>query len=184
MGAGASAHAETSESGGQQITKYGRYAVTMDNDKPIRVSRPDAVRRRTGRSDLTVYRSGAFTVEVIDGDSDLASASASNPPSRSVPTSAAASASASASDSASASASASVPSAKDTAAAGGTEFQTPEESQISSADCSAEALSALGVKQLKRELALRQINCAGCIEKSQLIAKLLERLKVEFSGST
>ena len=64
MGAGASAHAETSESGGQQITKYGRYAVTMDNDKPIRVSRPDAVRRRTGRSDLTVYRSGAFTVEV------------------------------------------------------------------------------------------------------------------------
>ena len=182
MGAGASAHAETSESGGQQITKYGRYAVTMDNDKPIRVSRPDAVRRRTGRSDLTVYRSGAFTVEVIDGDSDLASASASNPPSRSVPTSAAASASAS--DSASASASASVPSAKDTAAAGGTEFQTPEESQISSADCSSEALSALGVKQLKRELALRQINCAGCIEKSQLIAKLLERLKVEFSGST
>ena len=75
MGAGASAHAESAREGGQQITKYGQYAVILDNDKPIRVSRPDAVRRRAGRSDVTVYRSGAFSVEVVDDDAQSANIS-------------------------------------------------------------------------------------------------------------
>ena len=179
MGAGASAHAETAREGGQQITKYGRYAVTMDNDKPIRVSRPDAVRRRAGRSDVTVYRSGAFTVEVVDDDvSHSTSNSSSEINSGSTRPSMAAA-------SASASASATSPSAsqKGTAGAAGYEFQTPAESELTSADCSSDALSRLGVKQLKRELELRQIKCADCIEKSQLIARLLEYVKKEFSST-
>ena len=179
MGAGASAHAESAREGGQQITKYGQYAVILDNDKPIRVSRPDAVRRRAGRSDVTVYRSGAFSVEVVDDDvSHSASISSSEASSRSSRPSMV---------DAPASASASAPSAsasqKGTAEAAGHEFQTPAESELTSADCSSDALSRLGVKQLKRELELRQIKCVDCIEKSQLIARLLEYVKKEFSST-
>jgi len=160
MGAAASAQQQEGEPpregggyeskfGGQGFNRRGRPQVKWDHEGALRVSKPDS-----GFGRITSYKGGAVTIELLP-EGARADVSAGTDEE----------------EGAARESKASEPRTQ-------RQQSQPIETTLGSG-VGAEELSKLPIRILKKELALRGVDCSGCVEKAHLVSKLLGAVHAE-----
>lgn len=149
MGAGASAQQEEGASPREGGGYESKFGVKWDHEGALRVSKPDS-----GFGRITSYKGGAVTIELLP-EGARADASAGTDEEKG----------------AARESKASEPRTQ-------RKQSRPIDSTLGSR-VGAEELSKLPIRVLKKELALRDVDCSGCVEKAHLVSKLLGAVHAE-----